>query len=185
MKILCIGDSNTYGYDPHSYLESRYPADVRWTDRLKGHEVINSGVNGMTVPRNHFVYEAMIRDKQPDLITVMLGTNDVFTSDAEVTVERMGRFLTSICKHGKPVLLIAPPPVQGGDWVPSAEPIEESMMLGDLYRELAEEKDCIFADAGAWGIELAFDGVHFSPAGHETFAEKLQALLDEYESGEL
>ena len=29
MKILCIGDSNTYGYDPRSYLGDRYPAEVR------------------------------------------------------------------------------------------------------------------------------------------------------------
>lgn len=34
MKILCIGDSNTYGYDPRSFFGDRYPEDVRWTDNL-------------------------------------------------------------------------------------------------------------------------------------------------------
>ena len=53
MKILCIGDSNTYGYDPRSYLGDRYPAEVRWTDRLNKWDVINCGVNGMTVPREY------------------------------------------------------------------------------------------------------------------------------------
>ena len=34
MKILCFGDSNTYGYDPRSFLDDRYPADVRWNPDL-------------------------------------------------------------------------------------------------------------------------------------------------------
>lgn len=79
MKILCIGDSNTYGYDPRSYLGDRYPAEVRWTDRLGDCETINCGVNGMTVPRESSRYIGLIRINEPDLITVMLGTNDLFS----------------------------------------------------------------------------------------------------------
>lgn len=26
MRVMCLGDSNTYGYDPRSYLGGRYPA---------------------------------------------------------------------------------------------------------------------------------------------------------------
>ena len=78
MKILCIGDSNTYGYDPRSYLGDRYPADVRWTDRLKDWDVINCGVNGMTVPREYSRYVALVRINEPDLVIVMLGTNDCY-----------------------------------------------------------------------------------------------------------
>ena len=33
-RILCWGDSNTYGYDPQSPLGGRYPPQVRWTDQL-------------------------------------------------------------------------------------------------------------------------------------------------------
>ena len=29
MKVICFGDSNTYGYDPHSLLGDRYDADSR------------------------------------------------------------------------------------------------------------------------------------------------------------
>jgi len=76
-KILCIGDSNTYGYDPRSYIGSRYPEGVRWTSRLEGHEVINCGLNGMTVPRNHARAIGLIRSNEPDLVVVMLGTNDL------------------------------------------------------------------------------------------------------------
>ena len=34
-RILCLGDSNTYGYDPRSYVGGRYPETVRWTGRLR------------------------------------------------------------------------------------------------------------------------------------------------------
>ena len=34
-KILCFGDSNTYGYDPRSCLGGRYPDSVRWTALLE------------------------------------------------------------------------------------------------------------------------------------------------------
>ena len=46
MKLLCFGDSNTYGYDPRSFLDNHYPADVRWTDTLArdtGWTVLNMG----------------------------------------------------------------------------------------------------------------------------------------------
>lgn len=29
MNVVCFGDSNTYGYDPRSYLGGRYVADSR------------------------------------------------------------------------------------------------------------------------------------------------------------
>lgn len=34
MKIVCFGDSNTYGYDPRSWLGGRYDVDSRWVDIL-------------------------------------------------------------------------------------------------------------------------------------------------------
>ena len=178
MKILCIGDSNTYGYDPRSYLGDRYPAEVRWTDRLGDCEIINCGVNGMTVPRESSRYIGLIRINEPDLITVMLGTNDLFRSlSAEQIAGRMERFIGPIIDMGKPVLLIAPPYLEISEFVPDESFVMESRELGKLYQDLAEKKGIGFADAGKFGVGLGFDGVHFSPEGHAAFAEKLQELL--------
>lgn len=177
MKILCIGDSNTYGYDPRSYLGDRYPADVRWTDRLDNCDVINCGVNGMTVPREHSRFIGQIRINEPDLVIVMLGTNDLFSGlSAEQITDRMERFLDSIISIGRPILLISPPVLQYGEWVMDDELVEESQDLGGMYRELADRKGCLFADAAEWDIEMTFDGVHFSPEGHAVFAQKLKEL---------
>ena len=178
MKILCIGDSNTYGYDPRSYLGDRYPADVRWTDRLKDWDVINCGVNGMTVPREYSRFIAQVRINEPDLVIVMLGTNDCFRGLSAVQIaERMDRFLDSIGGLTKQILLISPPVLQCGDWVQDDDMLEESQELGEQYHELAERKGCLFADAEEWDIEMAYDGVHFSPEGHAVFAQKLEEKI--------
>lgn len=182
MKILCIGDSNTYGYDPRSYFGDRYPAEVRWTDRLTGHEVINCGVNGMTVPRVPSRFAGQIRLHEPDLVIVMLGTNDLFSGlSAEQIACRMDAFLDSIMDTGVSVLLISPPVLEYGEWVMDDDIAEESQGLGEAYRELAERKGCMFADSGEWDIEMSFDGVHFSPEGHAVFAQKLNEILNSIE----
>lgn len=178
MKILCIGDSNTYGYDPRSWLGSRYPAEVRWTDRLNDHEVINGGINGMTVLRARSTYASRLRLTGADLIIVMLGTNDLLVgATAEQTAGRMESFLGSIPEGDRQILLIAPPHLMDGEWVESTEQIEESIELGKLYGELADRNGCLFADAGEWDIEMTFDGVHFSEAGHAEFAQRLAETL--------
>ena len=182
MRLLCIGDSNTYGYDPRSYLGSRYPEDVRWTGRLQSSrliefEVMERGVNGMTAERQLAIWRtgrAAIGARDADLIVLMLGTNDLLEGrSAEETAALMGALIDQIPGDRSRVLLVAPPHLKPGEWVYREELIWESVKLGKLYRELADQKGCMFADAGEWDVELTFDGVHFSPEGHRTFAEKL------------
>lgn len=51
--LICYGDSNTYGYDPHDTNEGRYPKEVRWTgilDTETDWKVENHGVNGRSIP---------------------------------------------------------------------------------------------------------------------------------------
>ena len=178
MKILCIGDSNTYGYDPRSPLGSRYPAEVRWTEQLEHQQVINWGMNGKRVPTDASVFVDVIRKKEPDLVILMFGNNDLLEGDdAEKTTQRMEGFLDSLSETEKPILLIAPPPLQRSEYVQSEALIEESRKLEELYRDIARKKDCLFIAAGQWGIEMAFDGIHFSSAGHMMFAQKLEEAL--------
>jgi lysophospholipase L1-like esterase len=177
-KLLCIGASNTYGHDPRSYLGSRYPAQIRWTDRLPGRDVINCGVNGMTVPREASVFCDAVRSNAPDLVVVMLGTNDLLEGMcAEQIAERMEAFLVSLQETGVPILLVAPPHMQSGEWIQSDALKAESLDLRRRYRALAAKAGCRFADAGAWDIDMTFDGVHFSPTGHAAFAQRLEECI--------
>ena len=188
-RLLCYGDSNTYGYDPRSYLGGRYPESVRWTALLNAAnwDVINRGENGRSIPRLDRKIEAVVqtvRGIETDILTVMLGSNDLLQCpglSAEVCGERMERFLKAILiqTQGSPkILLVAPPPMAAGAWVGDHRTLEESRQLTGCYERTAHQLGIAFADAGAWGVGLAYDGVHFSEDGHLAFAKGIRAALD-------
>ena len=181
MRILCFGDSNTYGYDPRGFFGDRYDAGDRWVDLLAkqtNHEIINAGANGREIPRNPYVLRLLAEHAPVDVFLVMLGTNDLLqgASTKEAAV-RMKTFLNSLLPHCKQVLLVAPPPMKRGAWVPTDELVSESIHLAEEYKSLAEKLNIPFIDTRHWIIELTFDGVHFTEEGHHAFAENLRKEL--------
>ena len=93
----------------------------------------------------------------------------------------MERFLCELRSHASDCcyLLVAPPPMQWGEWVMEQRLIDESARLSACYHSLARSLRIDYADAGRWNIKLAFDGVHFSEAGHAAFADGLLRCLSE------
>lgn len=184
-RILCLGDSNTFGYDPHSWFSGCYPHEVRWTGRLErpGREIVNCGQNGLRIPGEYEfgVIRSLIRSKQPvDVIAVMLGDNDLLgEATAQTVTARMRQFLTFLLDAAGEarIILISPPPLKIGEWVRSERVIGETCRLGALYRVLAEELGVDFADAADWNVELSYDGVHFTENGHAAFAAGLERVL--------
>lgn len=85
----------------------------------------------------------------------------------------MERFLATVPLDRSKILLIAPPPMALGEWVPSRQLIDDSRTFARLCQTLAEGMDIRFADAGNWDIPLAYDGVHFTEQGHIIFAARL------------
>ena len=177
MRILCFGDSNTYGYDPRGFFGDRYNAEDRWVDLLAkqtGHEAINAGANGLEIPRNPYALRFLTEQQEVDIFLVMLGTNDLLQgASAKEAAARMEAFLNQLLPHCKIILLVSPPPIKRGTWVPSDELVTESIRLAKEYKLLAVKLNIPFVDTLHWNIELAFDGVHFTEAGHHTFAENL------------
>ena len=169
MRILCFGDSNTWGYDPRDFFGGRY--DSCWVDLL-GSDAINGGVNGRQIPRTAPPLPTH------DLLLVMLGTNDLLqgASPAEAAA-RMAQFLEQLLSSGEKILLIAPPPMKRGARVPTDELVADSMQLAVEYRKVAQRLNIDFVDTSGWDIGLCFDGVHFTEAGHYTFAEHLKKHL--------
>ena len=186
MRILCFGDSNTYGYDPRCFFGDRYGAGDRWVDLLAkqtGHECINAGANGREIPRNPYSLQVLVEHAPVDIFLVMLGTNDLLQgAPAKEATARMETFLNPLLPHCKQILLVAPPPIKRGSWVPTDELVAESYHLAEGYRLLAEMLNIPFVDTRHWNIELTFDGVHFTEAGHHTFAENLKRICA-YDTG--
>lgn len=181
MRILCFGDSNTYGYDPRSFFGDRYGAEDRWPDllaRQTGWNVINAGVNGREIPRKPFAPDLPNGYAAVDVFLVMLGSNDLLQgASAQEAAARMEAFLSQLLPHCRSILLAAPPPMRRGAWVPTDALVGESIRLAEEYMELAEKQNIPFADTRSWNIELTFDGVHFTEAGHHAFAKNIASEI--------
>ena len=186
--LLCYGDSNTFGYDPRSYLGERYPRSVRWTGLLaeEGYTVRNEGMNGRSIPRDNGILAAvpLLLETPFRLLTVQLGINDLL-NDPSLTAEdcarRMETFLSALLSDGavlpRQILLVAPPPCVPGAWVRDERLLEQSARLGHAYQAVAARLGTAFVNAGTWQIERVFDGVHFSPAGHRAYAAGMRDAL--------
>lgn len=176
MNVICFGDSNTFGYDPRSWLGSRYDADSRWVDILAtktGWTVCNMGQNGREIPP-----AAPLFPKDTDLLILMLGTNDLLQGRSpEAAAATLEGFLTALPLEPAKILLIAPPPLTLGAWIPNRQYIDASLAFTQSCQALARRLGIPFADAGAWNISLTYDGVHFTAAGHRAFAAGLLAAL--------
>ncbi len=177
MRILCFGDSNTYGYDPRGFVAGRYDREHRWPnvlEALTGHYVFNDSINGRPIPRREMELKLLddsIRRTEPEMMIIMLGTNDVVTgASAAETRERMDAFLGHIPPETELVIL-APPPIRKGVWVEDEHIIAESRLLGELYKTLAEKWGAAFVDCRE--LPLSHDGVHLSEEGHTMLADKL------------
>ncbi len=134
--------------------------------------------------------EALLQSTAPDIFIIMLGTNDLLNSypcSAKDIISkvaaRMDIFLSHlaalpvVADKRTVVLLVAPPPLALAGGKTEEMLNEASRSLGPAYAVLAEKYGVSFADAGAWDIPLAFDGVHFSVDGHRIFAGHLDKIL--------
>ena len=184
-RIVCIGDSNTYGYDPRSFFGGRYPKNVRWTGLLcaAGYDVSNFGENGMCVPRAELAGNllAAVSKEQPDIITVMLGSNDILNGQsASSTAQRMDAFLDALgsAVTDARIVLISPPAMKIGEWVSDPDMIKERTRLAQEYRSLSARRNIAYADSAAWDTEVGYDGVHLTENGHRAFARGIRSVLE-------
>lgn len=183
--VVCLGDSNTYGYDPRGAFGGRYPAEVRWTaqlDRTGQYLIHNLGENGREIPHTRFACDLLARQLDTlrpfDGMCILLGANDLLCGASPVqAAARMENLLDILDGYGVPLLLLAPPRFVPGDWMPGQSLIDASAQLAGYYRTLAADRGLAFADTGAWDISLCFDGVHFTEAGHRRFAAQAQAAF--------
>ena len=181
MKILCFGDSNTYGYDPRSYFGGQYPAQHRWVDLLAQKldcKAVNAGENGREIPRREgelHRFDLMLSNQTTlDCLLVMLGSNDLLQGNSvEAVAQRMEAFLTRIPLEKSQIVLIGPPRIKPGAWITDDRLLEDCVRLNAAYRTVAEKLGVRFVDATGWDIDVTYDGVHYSEKGHQTFAEQL------------
>lgn len=174
MKILCYGDSNTYGYDPRGIFADRY--DESWCNLLAQKtdwEVINGGSNGRSLPGSTRWIDSYIKKyKGIERVLVMMGTNDILQ---ERSTEQIVKDMDALLEHLQTVwpkvevVLLSPPPI--AIWGESFG--TQLVEVSEGYQRLAEKREIQFVDTTKWRLPMAFDGVHLSEAGHRFFAENV------------
>lgn len=210
-NLLAFGDSNTHGTPPIT-LRGRYErldTATRWPTRAvaalgPGWTLAEEGLPGRTAQWDDPVMgdhmngrvglKIALHSHGPlDLMTLMLGTNDVKTRYGATPDQIAGGIaglldialgLEMQARHpGLRVLVICPPPVQETG-VLAAEfwgGAEKSRALSPRLAALAAARGQPFLDAGQVIATSPVDGVHFEPDAHAALAravaDRLAALV--------
>lgn len=194
IRILCYGDSNTWGHSGTS--RKRYPANARWTGLLQEklgekYEVIEEGLCGRTTDLdddssafsnknglNHL--PACLDSQSPlDLVILWLGTNDLkfkFNRSAQDIAQAVDNLIEIIQTMAKKTILVSPPHVREDKLKSDSNFVgagEKSRQLAGFLKEVAEKRDCIFVDIAEYVKPGDADGVHLEAKVHPIVAEVL------------
>ena len=203
-RIVCFGDSNTWGYCTAD--GSRYDDDVRWTGRLQallgdGYTVVEEGQNGRTTVWDDpvenrmagltYLWPCMETHHPFDLLVIMLGTNDTkrrFGVQAQSIAKSAGRLVdlaqkSDFGRGGAPqVLLVAPIRIEysdGFDHIFGEQAAEKTKGFSQAYREIAAQFGCHFLDAAEFAEPCPEDGVHLNAEGHDKLARAIHEKVKE------
>jgi lysophospholipase L1-like esterase len=165
-RILCYGDSNTWGKIPGSQRYQRYSASERWTGVLQEklgqeYEIIEEGLNSRTTNlddpdptkpgRNGLQLLMPILESQHpiDTVILMLGTNDLkvqydrlptdIANGMQSLIDEMTKFAQMVGKYRPRIILISPPLVNENHAREMyREAGQKSQALAALYQNLAQ-----------------------------------------------
>jgi len=201
-RILCYGDSLTWGYKPGTDHE-RIIFEKRWTGILQkllggDYQIIEEGLNGRTLDsedkrpgkegRNGAETLQITLDthKPIDILILMLGTNelkDLFNRNMEDISYILEEKFIKIIKTGgfgregkiPSILLISPPNIDI-----SKEPaLERYSQVGnkivhmrDIYHRVAKKNQCAFLDSSAI-VSPGKDGIHIDEYNHKKLGEEI------------
>ncbi len=197
-RILCFGDSNTYGYIPG--IGSRYDKAIRWTGILSetlrpyGYEISEQGLNGRTTvfddPKDPArnggsVLGTILKETDPiDTVIIMLGTNDCktrFHADAEMITAGAETLISQIRLYSPQIriLLLCPAYItEQAKTCPLIDHFDDSSIakshaLRERYQELARRTGCEFLPVCDFVTTDPADGLHLSAGSHRKIAELL------------
>ena len=202
-RILCFGDSNTYGTRPNG---GRFDEHTRWPMRLlellgADWTVVEEGFGGRTTVFDDpveggyksgadYLPPCLMSHNPLDLVIIMLGANDAkmrFNMTARTIAEGCMRLirltrLYGMDERGNPpaVLLVSPPPI--AEWVmdtPYAQVFGPDAAavtrgLAAEYARYARLMRCEFMDAGRFAACSREDAIHITAEGHLRLAEGIR-----------
>jgi len=194
-KIICFGDSNTFGFNPKD--GSRYDFDTRWTGILakilsNEFEIIEEGCNNRTGfflnPDGHlqsgqrYLPECLKKYKKFDALILTLGTNDlqkIFKIDENIAKDGLKNLITIIREFNKNARIIIISPVILNEEVLKGSfsyqfdenSIKASVWIQEIYEVVIESLNCELLNLNKYVKPSVFDGLHFDIESHKKIAE--------------
>ena len=194
VKVTCVGDSITYG---SGVIDTRdtdaYPAQLQ-TKLGTSHEVSNYGLRNATASFDGDLpyvdseeYKASLTSN-PDIVVLMLGTNDSKTYNWNASNYEQGlRDLVNTYKSldSQPTVYLMRCPycysLDGGDVAEyDIQPVVVSDEIGAIIEDVAFDLDVELIDlytVTEGQDDLYTDGVHFNKAGYELIADTVEEAI--------
>ncbi len=190
-KVLCFGDSNTYGYIPIS--GNRYDKNTRWTGVLQNlcqnkYEIIEAGCNNRTafcdsidgVMQTGYKILPEFLKINPDIVILLIGINDLqkFYNPSQSMIKEGISKLIDISGSKRTILVALPRLTEdilqtNFSFMFDKTSIEKSILLGDIYLQIANEKECRFLDLNKYVTVSEKDGLHLEPEQHKIIAKTI------------
>lgn len=198
-KILCFGDSNTYGYIPQT--GKRYSQNERWCRILQellgeNFEVLEQGCNNRTAFKDNPMgkiytgYKILPEYLSNDLSWVILsvGINDLQTQykttlkEFKNGLKKLINTTQELCPNSK-ILILAPPKINEGilnsffSTLFDQSAIKKSAQLPSIYEKIASETACEFINLDTIVKTSQKDGLHLEKEAHEKIAKEIHNKL--------
>lgn len=188
MRIVCIGDSLTYGYGMKR-------ADV-WTtlvsQMLDDVEVINCGVSGDTTSGMLARFDRDVLENKPHVMFLMGGCNDILFTHSTLAAKNNVIAMVSQCAERGIYPIVGIPfsicrPALTAEWKyyaeqPEVQPLYEEYVewLREYTRHFRiphwEMEDALPKDP-AQRMECSLDGIHWNEKGNRLIAEYVAKRL--------
>ena len=194
-KIICYGDSNTFGFNPKD--GSRFDENTRWTSKLQNilgndYNVVNEGLCDRTGFVNNpkgFLFSAqkhfpkmITKTDNIDLIILAVGSNDLqFQYDVSFgAIEKGLEKLINIAQEKTENIIIVPPVILSEKVLEGffsyqfdKTSIIKSKKVGRIFRQIANVYHCGYFDINKITSPSDYDGLHYDENSHILIAEKL------------
>ena len=187
-KVACIGDSITFGATIKDRATNSFP--MRLGQLLgKDYAVKNFGVNGATMLKNgnkpywRLKQFKMAQDFNPDIVIIMLGTNDSkppnwkHKDEFEANYREMVNIFKTL--DSKPVIYICDPiPVFADKWGINNKTVKDEII--PIVNKIAKEMNVNRIDLYSvfdGKSNLVSDKIHPNKAGAKLIAETLYNVL--------
>lgn len=199
-RVLCFGDSNTFGYIPRDFR--RYDKNTRWTGILSQlskdkYTIIEAGCNNRTAftdnpagfeQTGYKILPSILKSSQPDIVILAIGTNDlqfafsVNEKDIEQGIKQLIDIIRSYAKEAS--IIIASPSVIAKEVLSGyfsamfdITSVQKSHLLAKIYKKVADESNCAFIDLNKVASVSKLDGLHYMPEEHKKIACAIYELL--------